>query len=56
MNKAGGSGVTSCAADSSGQPRPGALRALNLGDGRGEEGSTEEREPCAGRAGEVQAA
>jgi len=32
--KRGGSGVTSCAAESPGQPRPGALPALSLADGR----------------------
>jgi hypothetical protein len=45
--KRGGSGVTSCAAESTGQPRPGALPALGLADGRWKEGGTEEREPCA---------
>jgi hypothetical protein len=45
--KRGGSGVTSCAAESPGQSRPGALPALSLADGRWKEGSTEEREPCA---------
>jgi len=45
--KRGGSGVTSCATESPGQPRPGALPALSLADGHWKEGSTEERESCA---------
>ena len=32
--KRGGSGVASCPAESPGQPRPGALRALSIADGR----------------------
>ena len=39
MNKAGGSGVTSCAAERPGQSWPGALRTLSLADGRWKEGA-----------------